>query len=217
MKSYILGEQGSSWDVDGIQLCWDIGINYNQGVIPSNPTDINISNSSLAENQPIGTFIGLLTATDPDTQNGFTYTVSDNQNFRISQDSLYSNVIFDFESQSSYSIDITVTDPDSQSYSKSFNITITDIDENQTVTALPNNILNQEFILFPNPATESIRIEGFTNQNFSFEILTVLGEVVKKYNSPQNKYDVSDLPSGIYVVVIRYENEIVETIKFIIN
>ena len=45
------------------------------------PTDLVLSNSSLAENEPVGTLIGLFSSTDPDAANTFTYTLVDTANY----------------------------------------------------------------------------------------------------------------------------------------
>ena len=57
--------------------------------INSAPTDIALTPSSVAENQPSGTTVGTLTTTDPDAGNTFTYTLvsgtgsTDNASFTI--------------------------------------------------------------------------------------------------------------------------------------
>ena len=57
--------------------------------INSAPTDIALSPSSVAENQPSGTTVGTLSTTDPDAGNTFTYTLvsgtgsTDNASFTI--------------------------------------------------------------------------------------------------------------------------------------
>ena len=99
------------------------------------PNNILLSDTSIAENQPINTLIGLLSTTDTDTSDDHTYSLSDTLNFRVSNDSLFTNRIFDFETKFSYSITITSTDNRDSSYSKSFIITIIDVNE------IPDNIL----------------------------------------------------------------------------
>src|SRR5207249_4930257 len=69
------------------------------------PTDIQLSNSSIAENQPSGTDVGTLTTTDPDVGDTHTYSFStgcaggpfDNSSFQIggvSNDKLQSAASF---------------------------------------------------------------------------------------------------------------------------
>src|SRR5207249_7977966 len=81
----------------------------------SAPTDIQLSNSSIAENQPSGTDVGTLTTTDPDLGDTHTYSLQstgcgggpfpDNSSFQIggvSNDKLQSAASFNFEVKSSY-------------------------------------------------------------------------------------------------------------------
>ena len=73
------------------------------------PTNLTLSNSSIDENVPTGTTIGTFSSTDPDTNNTFTYSLvngtgsSGNSSFYIDGTSLKSNVVFDYETQSTYS------------------------------------------------------------------------------------------------------------------
>jgi len=104
------------------------------------PTNIALSNTSVAENQPINTLIGAFTATDPDAGGSFTYSFvsgsNDNAKFVISGNQLQTGEIFDYETKISYTIQIRVTDQGSLTFDKSFSITINDLAEN----AAPTNI-----------------------------------------------------------------------------
>jgi hypothetical protein len=80
------------------------------------PTDISLSNSSVAENQPSGTAVGTLSTIDPDAGNTFTYTLvsgagnTDNASFTISGNTLQTAAPFNYETKSSYSVRIRATD-----------------------------------------------------------------------------------------------------------
>jgi len=99
------------------------------------PTDITLSNNSIAENQPVGTNIGTLSATDPDTLETFTYTLvsgtgsTDNSSFTILGNSLRSNATFDYETKNNYSIRVRVTDSVGNTREEVFTVNITDIAE----------------------------------------------------------------------------------------
>ncbi|WP_196803199.1 cadherin domain-containing protein, partial [Dolichospermum circinale] len=86
------------------------------------PTNLTLSTSTIAENQVIGTVVGNLTTTDPDTGNTFTYSLvsgtgaTDNSLFTISNNQLRTNVVFDFEAKNSYSIRVKTTDQGGLSY-----------------------------------------------------------------------------------------------------
>ena len=107
----------------------------------SAPTDIALSASSIAENQPSGTQVGLFSTTDPDAGNTFTYTLvsgtgsTDNASFTIggtSGNSLLTAASFNFETKSSYSIRVKTTDQGGASFEKQFTITVSNVNEAPT-------------------------------------------------------------------------------------
>ena len=81
-------------------------------MVPPNfaPTDIALSNDTVAENQPSATDVGTLSTTDPDAGDTHTYSLvsgagdTDNASFKISGDKLQTNATFDFEAKSSYTV-----------------------------------------------------------------------------------------------------------------
>ncbi|HVK09154.1 MAG TPA: cadherin domain-containing protein [Gemmataceae bacterium] len=99
------------------------------------PTDVGLSPLSVPENQPSGTTVGTLTASDPDAGNTFTYTLvagtgsTGNSSFAIVGTSLRTASVFDFETQSSYSVRVRATDQGGLFFEKVFTITVTDINE----------------------------------------------------------------------------------------
>lgn len=80
------------------------------------PTDIALSNSSVAENSAINTVVGNFSTTDQDAGNTFTYTLvagagsTDNASFNINGAQLRTSAIFDFETKNSYTIRVRSTD-----------------------------------------------------------------------------------------------------------
>src|SRR5207248_1010238 len=75
--------------------------------VDEQPTDLSVTPSSIAENQPLNTTVGTFASVDPDAGNTFTYTVaggSDDASFTISGSTLKTNAVFDFETKSSYAI-----------------------------------------------------------------------------------------------------------------
>ncbi len=109
--------------VTSLQITYSLPVNQA-------PTDVILSNTEIAENEPAGTTIGLLHATDPDHNFEFTYSLSgpDADKFRIAGNTLLSNGVFDLETMSkpTYDITIMVTDSDGGTYSKNFSIQVTD-------------------------------------------------------------------------------------------
>jgi hypothetical protein len=84
--------------------------------VNESPTVVNLSNSSIAENQPIGTVVGLLSNDDPDFGDAHTYSLetgvgsTDNASFSINGDQLLAVQSFNFEAKSTYSVRIRATD-----------------------------------------------------------------------------------------------------------
>ena len=79
------------------------------------PTDLSLSRTSVAENQPIGTAVGTLSTTDPDPGDTFTYQLvsgagdTGNASFTIVGNQLRTAAVLDFETQHSYSVRISTT------------------------------------------------------------------------------------------------------------
>jgi Ca2+-binding RTX toxin-like protein len=110
------------------------------------PTDLALSNNTIAENQSVGTAVGIFTSTDPDTGNTFTYSLvtgtgsTDNALFTITGNQLQSNGIFDFETKNNYSIRVKTTDQDGLSYEKALTININDVQPTITLAVSPNTV-----------------------------------------------------------------------------
>ncbi len=112
-------------------------LSFDTTVVSANraPTNIVLSASGVAENQPSGSLVGTLSATDPDVADTFTYTLvagtgsADNGSFSISGNALLTFASFNFESKSSYSIRIRATDQGGLWYEKAFTITVSDVVE----------------------------------------------------------------------------------------
>ena len=111
------------------------------------PTALHLSNTTLAENAIVGTEVGSLTASDVDASEHFTYTISGNDNFKLSGNKLVSKVAFDFETQNSYSVEITVTDQGGLSFKQSFTIHIDDVNEAPTAIQLSANTIAENAIV----------------------------------------------------------------------
>lgn len=98
------------------------------------PTDITLSNASVAENQAVATTVGTLGAADTagDTH---TYTLvagtgsTDNASFQIDGSVLKTNAVFNFETKSSYSIRVRATDQGNLTFEKQLTIAITNVNE----------------------------------------------------------------------------------------
>ena len=106
------------------------------------PTEIMLSNNSIDENSPVGTFISTLTTTDPDIGDTHTYALGNEANanaFLISNDSLLVNQLFNFEADPSYTFTLTTTDLDGLSRMRQLTITIENVNEAPTGFAISHN------------------------------------------------------------------------------
>ncbi len=181
------------------------------------PTGIALSNNSIEENLAIGTLIGLFSTTDANPTDKHTYTISDNTNFQISADSLYANISFDYETIESYNLTVTSTDLGGLTYSDDLIISIIDGDDGGLVTGIEDVFTQTETVLYPNPSTNFLHIRGLKKIGV-VELLfyNLQGQIVKEYSEIQDVYDVSDLPKGFYIALIKTLN-FEKTINFIIN
>ncbi|OFX80158.1 MAG: hypothetical protein A2X12_01890 [Bacteroidetes bacterium GWE2_29_8] len=70
------------------------------------------------------------------------------------------------------------------------------------------DINNCQISLFPNPATTDIFVKSNLNSTIHYEIINLMGEIIKKgdINSSQNKINILNLQIGIYIIKL-YSNE----------
>lgn len=101
------------------------------------PTDIALSASSIAEKQPAGTIVGVLSGSDPDAGQSATLSFTlvsgfgDNAQFSIdpATNQLRTAASFDYQAASSYSIEVRATDTGSPAltYDEVFTIDVTPV------------------------------------------------------------------------------------------
>ena len=105
------------------------------------PTDIAITSSSVAENQPSGTVVGTFSSTDVDGGPTYTYSLvagagdTGNASFSIVADTLQTGAVFDFETQSSYSIRVRTDDGHGGTFDEVFTIAVTNVNEAPTAVS----------------------------------------------------------------------------------
>ncbi|MFM8476253.1 MAG: cadherin domain-containing protein [Planctomycetaceae bacterium] len=99
------------------------------------PTDITLSNASIAENQAAGTAIGDFSAVDPDAGDSLTWSLvagaggTDNSSFTIVGNQLRSAAPFNFEVKFSYSIRVQARDALGLATPAVFTISVTNIND----------------------------------------------------------------------------------------
>ena len=102
-------------------------------VLSSAPTALQLSSTSVPENQPVGTVVGTFSSIDGDPGDTFTYslitsnTPNNNNQFTIEGDKLKTNSVFDFEAGSTYQILARTTDSFGLSKDQAFTINVTDV------------------------------------------------------------------------------------------
>ena len=132
-STYILGISVS----DGFNASAVENVNITINNVNESPTAIHLSNTTLAENLAVGSQVGILTASDVDASESFTYTISENDNFKLAGNQLVSKVEFDYETKESYTFEVTVTDQGDLSFTQSFTIQIIDVNEALLFTSEP--------------------------------------------------------------------------------
>ena len=99
------------------------------------PTDLALSASTVAENAANGTVVGTVTATDPDTGDTQTYSLTDTAGGRFAINSstgvitVANGSLLNYESATSHTITVRVTDSGGLTYSETFTIQLTDVNE----------------------------------------------------------------------------------------
>jgi hypothetical protein len=108
-------------------------IDVNDVVEPENngPTDMQLSGGAVLEGVDNGTFVGAVTASDPDAGETFRYTLLDSADgrFALVGDQLeVANIsLFDYESQPFHDVTIRVTDSTGNFYDETFTIQVQNV------------------------------------------------------------------------------------------
>lgn len=176
-NSYSIRVQTKDGNSSTFEKVFEILINN----IAESPTGITIDNNSIAENAPIGTMVGLLSTSDPDMDEKYTYFFiqgigdTDNSSFSLQGDTLKTSGVFDFESKSFYSIRIQTIDDNGGTYEEEFSIFILNKSEPPTDIILDNQSIHE------NNAIGDV-IGSFTTmdedvgENHTYKLITENGE-----------------------------------------
>ena len=138
------------------------------------PTDLSLTPQNVDENEPVGTTVGTLSATDQDAAQTLTYslepsgcgsTYPDGASFSVAGTSLKTATMFNFEDKDSYDICVRVTDSGSSALATERAFTITVNDVNDAPTTLPDSysgaVGNTMFALnLPGTAAPRVAITG---------------------------------------------------------
>ncbi len=94
------------------------------------PTDAALSDTAVADGDPVGTVVGLLSTTDPDAGDTFTYSLiagtgsTDNSSFTISGSELRTAFVANQATKSSYAIRVRAQDAAGLNFERTFTITV---------------------------------------------------------------------------------------------
>ncbi|QCX26987.1 cadherin domain-containing protein [Nocardioides jishulii] len=109
------------------------------------PRDLALDGTEVAENAPVGTRVGTLSASDPDRGDALTYALDgsalDNADFEVDGNRLLTAVSFDHEVTPQRSVRLVVTDRASLTETQDVTIDVTDVNEAPTSVALSRDIV----------------------------------------------------------------------------
>lgn len=145
------------------------------------PTDVQLSGTSVPENQPSGTVVGTLSAVDADgSRDRHTYSLvagagsTDNASFSLVGNELRTFGSFDFETKSSYSVRVRATDFGGLVAEKVFAITVTNVVGFSGYFVLP---AGRSYIVAPGDQLSAL----FVGQKVEFTPLApVVGATVRR-------------------------------------
>src|SRR5690606_4194018 len=87
----------------------------------------------------------------------------------------------------------------------------------EILTSSKNPEAIQTLQIYPNPATNNLRISGITTPNSSFVIYDLSGRLIRKGDLRKNDFiDIKSLQAGMYILVLNTENTI-GTAKFVVK
>jgi hypothetical protein len=124
------------------------------------PTNIILTGSSIAENQPANLQVGTLTSTDPNSADSHSYSLvagigdTDNSAFTVDSAKLRAVNSFNYEVKDSYSVRIRTTDSGGLQWEKSFPISV--INVNEQPTALDDFVTSATQVFFGSGGTINV-------------------------------------------------------------
>jgi len=156
------------------------------------PTDIALSSSTIAEDQPSGTTIGTFDPADVDQDensggtnednNTYTYSLvagtgdTDNGSFSISGATIKTGIALDFETKDSYDVRVNVNDG-SNDFEKAFTISISDVNDAPTALSIGSTTINENSAAGSTIGQMSSTDQDTTDQStFTYTIVAGTGD-----------------------------------------
>jgi VCBS repeat-containing protein len=184
------------------------------------PTDINLSNNFIDENQDSanGFVIGQFTALDLDLPSD-THTFElvagvgdiDNNSFFIDGNNLKTFTSFDFETQESLSIRVITTDAENQSFEKVFTVDVVNIGDISIESQTTNSYCEGD------TANGAITISDITNITGDLTFSWTATNNAAIPIGQENNQNLTDLKDGTYTVVISDATDFTLNQEFQIN
>jgi hypothetical protein len=120
-------------ETNNMPLTVGLGYDADRFRISQEPTDLALSNSVVVEHSAVGTVIGVLTTTDPDADDSFSYVLLDSAGtrFRIREDQLLVDdaALLDYEIATQYKVTVRAVDCSGLSCERDFTIEVTNVNE----------------------------------------------------------------------------------------
>jgi VCBS repeat-containing protein len=169
------------------------------------PTDINLSNNSINENQDAanGFLIGQFTTTDSDLpSDSHTFELAsgdgdtNNNNFIIDGNNLKTFTSFDFETQESLSIRVKTIDEVNQSFEKVFTINIINVNDISLESVVTNSYCEG------NTSNGSITISNISNTTGNIEFSWTATNGGSVPIGQENNQNLTDLKDGTYTAIV---------------
>ena len=113
------------------------------------PSDLVLDNTSITENAANGTSVGIISASDPDAGESFTYALTDDAGGRFTIDASTGAItvadgsLLNHEDAASHGITVRVTDSGGQTYTEAFTITVADVNEAPSDLVLDNTSITE--------------------------------------------------------------------------
>ncbi len=145
------------------------------------PSDIMLSNTTIDESSVVGTLVGVLTTTDEDFGQTYTYSLvtgfgdTDNSSFNIIGSDLVSSEIFDFETKTSYTVRIQTNDGNGGTFEKDFAISINDLPASITSVDMDNTSIDERMPSGSNVGNLSTTGEQLSG-SFTYSLVPGIGD-----------------------------------------
>ena len=168
-----------------------------------------MSDTTVMENQSVGTTVAKLIIEDEDVTNSYTYILYgpynqgtsgfDSASFYVENDTLKTSVVFDWEVADTCYMLLELLDSYGNQLSRAFTV---QIEPDQSGSTGISSIVEESDLLYPNPADRLVTLknpESISSLEI-FEIAT--GRKISMMRNLSGTVDVSGLPEGIYIVVV---------------